>query len=526
MPLAHAQDNDIGVPSGAGWQDPRRRVSVRGRAAGLVLVTLALGTWNLGDWAVLTPDSFAYLRAARSILETGGLAPERLIAPPGFPLLIAPFMAFGDRPFFAIRVLLLVGWAAAGVLTYLLYRRDLGEGLGWTAGLLVAAHVDLMLQSATVLTEMVYLPLSLAALLVYAGWRRRVELGMAGVMAGALLTVCPLMIRSLGLMLVPVGVLVLLSRRTALLRTRIVHASAFSACVLAAALAWNWRESRYPPRNSYGRTLTQARSSERSDTGGAALQFERLLRFGPKRLDAIKAVTLPRRIGWRLFTPPLAGWVTWCVGGFIVLLLAARVVLHRAPSDAYALLVLLLLAVWPYEEGLRLVLPLLPIFGGSLLWAVHLCRKAAGRRRLLRAVPAGLLALFLLAEAAEVGLALSHFDEIRHKADDRNRDMRNMAAWLGADANGPRTWVGITRDGDNSKLTLLGGAYLARRTIQTIDVRPGESLPNNLGGADGALVHRSLTESARAEWGGTPSDRVGAFDVFLPTVRVSHRRAR
>jgi len=48
--------------------------------------------------------------------------------PPGFPLLLAPLLASGDLPIAGVRVLLACGFISTCVLTFLLYRRLIGEG--------------------------------------------------------------------------------------------------------------------------------------------------------------------------------------------------------------------------------------------------------------------------------------------------------------------------------------------------------------------------------------------------------------
>ena len=68
------------------------------------LVALFLAV-QVGPWWYTSPDSSCYLSIARSFSRDDGprnLGNRFLFYPPGYPLLLAPTFAFGDRPFAAI----------------------------------------------------------------------------------------------------------------------------------------------------------------------------------------------------------------------------------------------------------------------------------------------------------------------------------------------------------------------------------------------------------------------------------------
>ena len=107
----------------------------RAAAPSLAIATLAIAVSLplMGSGSNLSPDSFAYLTAARSLYETGHLPPERMVTPPGLPLLLAPLMALGEVPTLAFRLLAAVCLAATAVMTWRLFRRGIGGRAAFAA---------------------------------------------------------------------------------------------------------------------------------------------------------------------------------------------------------------------------------------------------------------------------------------------------------------------------------------------------------------------------------------------------------
>ncbi len=490
------------------------------RSISLALIPIVLAASSLGDWLILSPDSFTYLRFARCLCETGHLPFARLVAPPLFPLVLAPFMALGDLPLLAVRILLTLAWAACGVLAFHLYRRELGRWPAWIVGLFVATHSDMMFQSPTLLSELVYMPLSLGTLVMFARWRQRNHLGTASLIAGALLVTATIMTRSMGVMLLPVGALVLLARSRDAWRTRLVRIAVFGSLALVVMFTWNRRENHYPAGNAYGDFLARARPVEHTSATGMHLQLERFVRFGNLRLDAITALVLPRRVCWRLLASPWGGWIQWAVGSLVIGLLLLRVVRKRAPAEAYALLLLALLAIWPFDEGVRFVLPLLPILAGSLMWAMLGAYQRAKSRAVTRAAAILASCAIILGLSIELTVTRERFDDAHTKAVHRLADMRDLAGWIRQHVPSDAAILCVTPDGDESKTRLTGGAYIARvPASHFLDVYDSDlsALPPLRGRC--AFVHHTLADQAEVVWGCRRKSNVSHFAVFMPEAR-------
>ncbi len=483
----------------------------------LAIIPFALLAGSLGDWLILTPDTFAYLQAARGIHETGHLPDARLIAPPLFPLILAPLISLGDLPALAGRILLTLGWAASGVLAYQLYRRELGRWPAWIVGLFVATHSAMLFQSATLLSELVYMPLSLGALVVFSRWRDDRRVAAASLLVGSLLAIATIMTRSMGIMLLPVGALVLLMQSSPSWRGRLLRTGVFTSLALVVVFAWNHRENRYPVDSSYGSFLAKARSVEQTDATGLQLQVERLAHFGGQRLREITAVVLPRRVCWGLLASPWGSWIQWAAGGIVVGLLCLRVLRKRTPAEAYALLLLGLLAIWPFDEGVRFVLPLVPIFAGSLMWAMLEAWRWAKRRRVTHAGAIACACAIALGFAVELTVARGRFDDARRKSVARLAEVRSLADRFRRYSPPDAAMLCVTPDGDASKTRLTGAAYMARVQVDRyLDVYDTDlsDLPSLQGTC--AWVHNTLAAQAEVIWGRRPQFEVGHFAVFMP----------
>ena len=265
---------------------------------------------------------------------------------------------------------------------------------------------------------------------------------------------------------------------------------------------------------------TTAREVEHTDATGPALQLQRLARWGPQRLDDLKAAVVPNRLGWRLFHPPLGRATTWLIGGFFVALSLFRVVRNRSPIDAYCLLTLSMLAFWPWDEGVRLLVPLLPILIGNVLWLADRVWRRSGVRVWQRAVVASVVGLIILGYAGERIAAGNSLVTHRDKAEQRITAMRTLADGLLANGSIAVRRLGIFPDSHNDKLLLAGAGYLSCRRIHAfIDVH--STLPDvpEIDGPWDVFVHRSLMDRVTARWGWVPVKEHGAFALCRPSDR-------
>lgn len=477
-------------------QDPRGRVALA--SVGLLAVTAGLCLPALGDWCSLMPDSFLYLTSARSLAETGGFPPCRMPAPPGFSTIIAPLMLLGDTPFWALRALFSICWAMAGVMTYLLHRRELGEGLGWVAGLLVATSPVLFVLTTTPLSESVFITILVAALLVMNAWWRRPVDHWWEVALGGLLMAAVMMVRLTGLLLLPLLGAALLHHRAQTVGRRAVWGGIFLICSLGPWAGWQVRQSAYPPIPGYTQNWTAARGAEDTSATGLALQLERLAKFGPLRLESIKETVLPKELAWRAFNPPFDGPTTWLVGGFIVVVVLVRLVKYRLPIDAFVILSLLMLALWPWDEGVRMVAPLIPVLVGYPLWAGKICWQRKGVRWWQRSALAAALLALVSVQAGGMALVQSRLPARRDKARRHFAGMAALAEWHARNTPEGTPWTGIAPDLHRSKLLLLGAAYLSRRPLTAVDVREGMAIRLATAERGSVFVHESLDQPAGA----------------------------
>ena len=485
-------------------------------SAGLVLVTAVLSCLGMGNWCSFSPDIFRYLTIARALAETGHFPPQQMMAPPGFPIIIAPLLLFGDAPFLALRVLLSLCWAVTGVMTYLLHRRELGERLGWIAGLLVAGSPVLLVLTTTPVSESVFVAISTTVLVVMDSWRHRPVRQWWFVAFGGLLTAAACSVRSVGVVLLPIMGLTLLHDRRQSWRRRVVWAVIYASCTLGPWTAWQVRQSIYPAGPSYTTTWTTAIGAERTDATGLLLQFERLSKYGPKRLEAIKEVVLPKQLAWRAYNPPLDTATTWLVGGLFVVTATGRFVRFRSPVDAYVLLTLAMLSLWPWDEGGRFVAPLIPVLVGYPIWVGRVCWRRAAVRWWERCVLAAMLLWLLAIQTGGMGVVQSKLPDRREKAVRRFAAMSTLASWHATNTPAGARWVGVTPNRHNGKLLLLGAAYLSRRPVTTIDLHEGTAVELPSAGTRRVFVHESLIESGSITnlHDYTQVDAVGEFVVF------------
>jgi len=490
--MSIAAARSLNAPESSRRRLPAVRVSI-GRiapSATLAAAAFAAAFAMGGGWCRLAPDSLIYLGAARSLWETGCFADQRLIHPPGFATLLAPLTALGDMPSLAIRILLTTCLAASAILARIAYRRDLGDRAAWCVGLLVATSPCLVRQTGVVLSEPVYLALSLGALACTARWRAQPARGTADVIAAASCASAAVLVRSAGLVLGPVMVLAVLSQPRSQLRLRARRASLFICIFLLPLAAWQFRQSLYPPAYGYGHVWTRARPSEDTPATGLALQAQRFGRFAPLRLEDIKSAMLPRIIGWKAFAPPVDRPLTWLIGGLVVGSSIWRALRWRSGKDCYALLMLAMLCLWPWDEEERLVSPLVPIFLANLIWWMRAARSRWSRFRWVRPVTGACLGLITFVHVAELAAIHARTGGEQAKHERLFIEMRRMAECQAALLPENAGTVCIMPRQNNLRVLAAGAAYLARRPIAAFhDLGSGEA-PPELSKAPYLLAHR------------------------------------
>jgi hypothetical protein len=223
---------------------------------------------------------------------------------------------------------------------------------------------------------------------------------------------------------------------------------------------------------------------------------------------------LPKDFAWRAFNPPFDKPLTWLIGGCFVAVVAVRFFKYRHAVDAYVLLTLLMLSLWPWDEGVRLVAPLIPILVAYPLWCGLRWSRNAGPRKWVRPALISAMLLWLLLQAAGMAVAQSRLAGLETKARSRVAVMAFLAAWHDDHTLPGASWIGVTPKGDDSKVLLLGAAYLARRPMTSIDVLDLADYQLDLPAGSWAFVHDSLSELTQAKWGYVPVWHESCFTVF------------
>ena len=260
-----------------------------------------------------------------------------------------------------------------------------------------------------------------------------------------------------------------------------------------------------------------ARPAENTSATGLALQCERLARFGPLRLQAVKETVLPKELCWRAYHAPVASPTTWLIGGFFVAVALWRGVRHRCPLATYAILTLLLLAFWPWDEGVRFVAPLIPIFAAFPLWVGLRCWRGKNARRGRRFTVATVLGLMAAAHVGGLAVVLSRMPAQRDKAIQRFAAMRELADWHNAntaDEGRKAGWLGIIPHHHNGKTQLLGAAYLARRPVRVMETTANERIPLVDVSETCVFVHQTRADNIAPGAAFIHIATIGEFAVF------------
>ncbi|MBX3395183.1 MAG: hypothetical protein KF841_07425 [Phycisphaerae bacterium] len=446
---------------------------------------------TLGGWCSLTPDSFDYLTSARSLYESGRFPDAYLMRPPGFPVLLTPLLLFGDPPLLAIRLLLAICFIATSVLSAVLLTPMLGRRAASLVGLLVSLNGPMLLQAATCLSEMVFLPIELGVLiLIDRMGRARMPRWRAHAVCGALAGVA-VMVRTIGAALVPIGAIVILTNFRLPKRDRLIAILIFLLTASSMPAMWHIRQSAYADQDGYGRMWFQPRAAEQTTATGLTLQGQRLIRFGGDRLADLKRAVIPNQLLWRAFQKPWAGITTALVALIVIAVAGYRVLRYRSPTEAYLLVVLGVLSLWPWDEGVRLLVPLTPIILGVILWfGIALLSRVMPRRAWVGRSAATAILLLCVAEWTQVVASMPVMEQ---KSCKRMSDATRFASQLALELPESRDVACICRNGYNLKLTFLGGKYLSRRNnVRIIDFGPDQNISRLLIGYYYAVIANDL----------------------------------
>lgn len=335
-------------------------------------------------------DNAGYLGLAYGLLTEGTYTdvydPARLPHtkyPPVFPLVLAALMALGARTWVAFKVTAAVSTVAAVGLTFLLAERRLGGVRGLAVALLLALSSAVVYYSHWILSDPVFLALTLAALVALdradaddggPGWLP------LGVLAAAL----AFFTRSAGLPLV----VALLGWLVAARRWRALAASAVAVGV--PALLWWWR-AQGAGVASYAEEFWMV------DPYQPALGTVGVLGLLPRAWANLQAYVLQHGPGGVVgqATPGLAALgVALAVGGSVGWWLRVRE--RVAPAELFFPLYAALILVWPEVwAGDRFALPLYPL--AFLYGAFALVRLGAKAPRAVTLIvgPALLVALLV-----------------------------------------------------------------------------------------------------------------------------------
>ncbi|MBF0486004.1 MAG: hypothetical protein HQL16_05785 [Candidatus Omnitrophica bacterium] len=176
---------------------------------------------NAFDHSVPGGDTSAYVLLARSLKETGALRSVWSVGSPlhgqlstGFPMLLVPFLTQGGIHITLARYMVVVFAAGSFLAVFFLFRRT-SEILALGTALLTAGNLLIFLYGRSVLSEVPYLFLSLAALMAWNCYERAEAKSIAFDFGLAVLLVEAFLMRSAGIFLILaiLGRLIVLSRR-------------------------------------------------------------------------------------------------------------------------------------------------------------------------------------------------------------------------------------------------------------------------------------------------------------------------
>jgi 4-amino-4-deoxy-L-arabinose transferase-like glycosyltransferase len=165
-----------------------------GRRTVLVVVLLAVAAGcfafaGFDKYPATIGDNAEFVILARSLVAGKGFSyinhPEDRAAtkyPPGFPLILAAWMALFGESFYSLKLALVLFYIITVIVTFLLGRKLVGENPAIVAALMTASSTTFIRYSHTVLSEMPYTLFSLLALytVIYAEGGKRNLILVAG----------------------------------------------------------------------------------------------------------------------------------------------------------------------------------------------------------------------------------------------------------------------------------------------------------------------------------------------------------
>lgn len=511
--------------------------------AGLTLLVLPLGVIGLSG------DGVCYLRMAQCVASGKLPVVSGSALPPGFGVLLAPFVGDGGIPAVGIRMLLAACLGLSASLAFILYRDVCGGRAAAAVGLFVATSPVLMEQAQWVLSELPYLAISVVIVITanavtrLFGSRRMIACVVVGAAIGALA-----MVRSVGLLLAPACALAiaLRARRSGTARRagsmqaegssptvgestadatnrradppwRIDTAAValLLASTLMLPVAWRLVRGADGTDFDYWHMLRHARPTEGTSATGARLVVERLAHWGPQRLSEIGAALVPQTIGWSFWQSSAGAATRLLIGLGALAAVSWRLAFRRRAEDAYVLLSVALLVVWPWDEGVRLVSPLLPFCVGAIVDAVQTV-AARVRSAGLRAKWPAVASVFVLLMCGVQGIAIAHAAARGPSRALRDQERRERATAI-ASAIASRVHAGsmlaVVPDGDDVKVDVALAGYLSGTQIDLEDCAPCASPSVSWERYATLLVHKQLAARMPLAPRCRIVSRVGAFVV-------------
>jgi hypothetical protein len=210
----------------------RARLPIAIAAVQAIALVLLARAHPFGTYA--TETDFYRWYGPDAVRLAHGVFPGNPFQNPGYPALLALVgpLAGGDL-FLAGKALSVVAAVAAGGLTYVLVARGFGRAAGAGAQALLVVSGPMLELGISVTTDMVFLALLLATLVVLTGDgpRPRARAAVAGLLAGL-----TYLVRVPGVVLVPAGLVGVLALDRA--RPRLARAAIFVGVTVAVVLPW------------------------------------------------------------------------------------------------------------------------------------------------------------------------------------------------------------------------------------------------------------------------------------------------
>jgi len=311
-----------------------------------------------------TWDSAIYISLARAMVNGEGytyMGYPHTKYPPGFSLLLAPIEFIAGHNFLYMRLLIAICAVGSIGLTFLLIRRTASVSVACAVSLMTAASYALFIETTHILSDVPYMFVSLAALIVAERYSRHLSMRYAFMTIGLIATA--FMIRLVGftlaLSLVPV---ILISARRHPVQKRIRHAVLVLGVIALVAGVWMGRNAlitdNLPPglreSLSYERELIVVNpDNPRSETVTQSDLVERVGRnmahYEKMFVDLLTAKRVTNRFFVHLF---IALWLT----GWLLALFFRHTVI-----EYYTLFYMLVYLLWPAWQGERFLIPILPM---------------------------------------------------------------------------------------------------------------------------------------------------------------------